>query len=409
MAALNLTYLRGLLGDAWVDAEIYAEKPEHLLGRWQKKDENNPRVKYAEELVAVILTSPNIKLSPEVLAQKIKEDYVATLAEMESAVFLAQQGFAVTLEPAAPQKGPDIRADLEGNPYFVEIRTVGFSEEEERVNLVTKQVFAKLNEVPSCYFAAVTISDECIPNSPQTKAAIDSLVEVLGVLKENKFKKATFYYAYPDGKVLNPGGDFYSTDLRDEVQKRCSDIVSKAEVVVRFDRLDEEQKRTPASVSPEVKHPPEPVNTHERLKKILNKKRNQLPKASRGIIVLEVSEQFMLDDFSIYAALYGDLIIEFAPVEAGQPVGEPTTRRNNRGFFRHTSRVSAIVIQRRAVEAGRVKSYQTVYPTNRANADTIRLSLAELKRFGDVGDRENLSAENAPNHVDVDLEIEKDG
>ena len=102
-------------------------------------------------------------------------------------------------------------------------------------------------------------------------------------------------------------------------------------------------------------------------------------KDSRGIIVLEVSEQFMLDDFSVESALYGDLEVQFRPVSGpSQPVGEPTTRRNDRGFFRLTSRVSAIVIQKRMVEAGQVKSDRKVYPTNRANADTIRLNLAEL-------------------------------
>jgi hypothetical protein len=57
-----------------------------------------------------------------------------------------------------------------------------------------------------------------------------------------------------------------------------------------------------------MKNPPEPVNDHERLKDIIYKKRKQLPKSSRGIITLEVSEQFMLSEFSILSALYGDFV-----------------------------------------------------------------------------------------------------
>jgi hypothetical protein len=129
----------------------------------------------------------------------------------------------------------------------------------------------------------------------------------------------------------------------------------------------------------------------------LEKKRDQLPKGSRGIIVLEVSEPFMLSDFSVERALYGDLLVEFPRVKSpGKAVEEMTARRNNQGFLLHTSRVSAIVIQKRKVEDGKVENEWQVYPTNRANADTIRLSLAELKRFGDIGDRKHLSAENAP-------------
>ena len=54
-----------------------------------------------------------------------------------------------------------------------------------------------------------------------------------------------------------------------------------------------------------------------------------------------------------------------------------------------------IVIHKRVIENGRIMSSWQVYPTNRANVDTIRLSLAEMERFGDVEDRKNLSAENA--------------
>ena len=144
----DLPYLRKLLGAAWVDEQIFSEKPVHLLGRRQKKNANKPWVRYTEELAKVILTSESVKLNPEVLAQKLKEDYVPTLAEMESAVFLIRQGFEVTVEPYAPEKGPDLRADSEGVAYFVEVRAVGFSEEEERVDLVTREIFKRLGPVP---------------------------------------------------------------------------------------------------------------------------------------------------------------------------------------------------------------------------------------------------------------------
>lgn len=164
---------------------------------------------------------------------------------------------------------------------------------------------------------------------------------------------------------------------------------------------------TAASLMKKMKLPPEPVNDHERLKAILNEKRKQLPKSSRGIITLEVSEQFMLSDFSVESALYGDLEFQFQRVDGmHEPVGEPIAKRNNQGFFRQTSRVSAIVIQYRRVDGGRVMLERKVYPTYRANDDTIRLTLAELRRFGELEDREHLTSEHAPNHVDQDAETE---
>jgi hypothetical protein len=109
----------------------------------------------------------------------------------------------------------------------------------------------------------------------------------------------------------------------------------------------------------------------------------------------------MLSDFTIISALYGDLEVGFPPVSGpGEPVGEMITGRNERGFFGQTARVSAIVIHKRAIENGLIKSSWQVYPTNRANFDTIHLSLTELERFGDIGDRRHLSAESPPNHND---------
>lgn len=404
MAPPDLPNLRKLLGHAWVDAEIVGENPMHPLGRWQKSAPNNPWVPYLEELVKVILTDKRIKFVPKDLRRKLKLEYDSTIAEMESAVFLAEQGFVVTLEPTAPKKGPDILAEWEGIPYFVEIREAGFSWDENRIHSISKEIFAKLNSVPSSYSVAFTIGDGYVANSAQRKAAIAVVVDALELLKENKLRKATLYYAHPNGKLLNPGGDLADSRgvMLSGKGKQYQEIVDKADFVARFKHLRKEQTGTPATLSRKLKFPPEPVKTHERLKNILIEKCSQLPKDSKNIIVLEVSEQFMLSDFTIISALYGDLEVGFSPVSGpGEPVGGMITGRNERGFFGQTARVSAIVIHKRAIENGLIKSSWQVYPTNRANVDTIRLSLTELERFGDIGDRRHLSAESPPNHNDA--------
>lgn len=394
----DLTYLRKLMGDTWVDAEVYGANPSHLLGQYHKNEKARVWLKHTEELVKNLLTNPKVKFDAEVLADKIKDPFISTLAEIESAAFLARQGFGIVLEPNAPKRGPDIRADWESVSYFVEVRAAGFSEDEERRERVTKQIFAKLNETPSAYSALFIIGDDYHAGSPRTKAAIELVIEVLDVLKEKQIKKATLYYQPPDGKVLLPEG-VYSADAQ------VNEIIAKADLIVRFEHLGEEMTGTAASLMKKMKLPPEPVNDHERLKAILNEKRKQLPKSSRGIITLEVSEQFMLSDFSVESALYGDLEFQFQRVDGiHEPIGEPIARRNNRGFFRQTSRVSAIVIQNRRVDGGRVMLERKVYPTNRANDDTVRLTLTELRRFGELEDREHLTAEHAPNHVDEDVE-----
>jgi hypothetical protein len=398
MGPPDLPYLRKLLGHAWVEVEIVGENPAHPLGRLQKSAPNNPWVPYLEGLVKFILTDKRIQFVPKDLRRKLKSEYDSTIAEMESAVFMAERGFVVTLEPTAPKKGPDILAEWEGIPYLVEIREAGFSWDENRIHSISKEIFARLNRVPSSYSVAFTIGDGYVANSAKLKAAMGVVIDALELLKEKKLRSATLYYAHPNGKLLNPGGDLADSRgmMLSAGGKQYQEIVEKADFVARFRHVGKEQTGTPATLSRKLKFPPEPVKTHERLKNILIDKCSQLPKDSRNIIVLEVSEQFMLSDFTIISALYGDLEVGFPQVSGpGEPVGEMITRRNERGFFGLTARVSATVIHKRVIENGRIMSSWQVYPTNRANVDTIRLSLAELERFGDVEDRKHLSAENA--------------
>jgi hypothetical protein len=384
------------MGDAWIEAEVCAENPTHMLGRQYKRNIDDPWVRHAEELIKEILTNPRVKFDATILAAKIKDPYDSTLAEMESAVYLVRQGFEIVLEPTAPKKGPDIRADREGVSYFVEVRAAGFSDEEDRRQRVTNEIFAKLTGVPSAYFAAFTIGDGLGAGSPETRAAIEAVVEVLGMLRGGGIKNATFYYARPDGKVLLQGdGPF-------DLGPKASEIMDKADCIVEFNHQGKEMTDTPASLMKKRVTLPEPVKDDKRLRKILNEKREQLPKGARGIITLEVTEQFMLSDFSVENALYGDLQVQFKLVDG--EVRNPIQTRKNNGFFRNTSRVSAIVVQTRDVVDGNVVMARRVYPTNRGNPDTIRLTRAELARFGDLEDRDHLTAEHAPNHVDPDVE-----
>jgi hypothetical protein len=390
-----VNYLCKLLGDAWVEAELLGADPTHPLGCHRKSDLNTPWVPYVERLVKFILTDTRIKCRTKDLIRKFKAEYTSTVAEMEAAFFLAKQGFVVTVEPNAPRKGPDLLVEREGVSYFVEIREAGLSWEEDRIHRITKEVFAQLSALPSRYFVAITVGEAYTPSSPKLQAAIAVVLEALELLKNREMKQATLYYAHPEGKLLNPDGD---AGLRfSGSQPQYQSIVDKADFIARFSDVGKDQTETPASLSKIPKFPPEAVKTHERLKNILVEKSSQLPKNSRGILLLEVSEQFLLSDFTIERALYGDLEVSFAPVSGpSEPVREMTLKSNERGFFGLTARVSAVAIHTRTVKDAEIQSSWHVYPTNRANSDTIRLSLAELELFGDVGDRKHLAAENAP-------------
>lgn len=393
-----LVFLRQLMGDSWIDANVFGEKPKHLLGQWWKKGDLNPWLAYTESLVQAILTNEKIRLDRVALAQKVKADYVSTLAEMEAAAFLLERGFSVVLEPAYPQKGPDLRADWQETPYFVEVKTVVHSDEDSRFNRISNEVFRTLNSVPSSYSVSITVGDKYVPRSQPLRKATEAILKSLEILKEENWTRATLYYSGA-GRLLNPGGDFSGSGAASgSIRAKHQPIIDKADFIASFRHVGEERPKTAAFMAREFKKHPEADKSHERLKGILDKKRKQLPKGSRGIILIERSELFMLSDFAIEAALYGNLVVQIrAPQTPGGPLEEVTASRDHQGIFALTSRISAVVIHERHVDGSNVRSEWKVYPTDRANSDTIRLGLAELRRFGEVGDRDSLSAENAPN------------
>ena len=387
MATPEYVSLRALMSEEWVETNILSEKAEHLLGRWHRKADGNPWVNYTDQLIGQLIGSQRIAFDKDALARKLAAEYVPTLAEIEVAVHLLEGGFDLVLEPTAPAKGPDIRADIAGNTYFVEVRAVNDSEDDERFNAVSSEIFARLNETPSRYRVNVTVGEDCIAGSGDLKKAIDQAVNALSVMKENKWKHARLFHS-AENSILDPG-----TGLTDEEKE----MATKAELIVEFHDTGEDQEKTVASAWRPYKSPPEPDQTHERLKKMLNKKRTQLPENSRGVLVFDVSELFMLSDFSIESALYGDLVVRFtAPSTPGGPIGDPALFRNGRGFFGKSSRVSAVVFHTRHVADGKMENRWRVFPTNRADKDTIQLDEVELTRFGELEDRTSLSAEHLP-------------
>jgi hypothetical protein len=52
-----LVFLRELMGDAWIDANVFGKNPKQLLRQWWKKGDQNPWVAYTESLVHFSLHS----------------------------------------------------------------------------------------------------------------------------------------------------------------------------------------------------------------------------------------------------------------------------------------------------------------------------------------------------------------
>lgn len=392
----KMNNLRKLFGDEWFEREVLGAEPEHLLGRWHKKNRDNPITKYTDELVRYALAGDALKCDVARLATKLQGEFVDTLVELGYAVFLVDQGMEVTMEPTVPLAGPDLRV-IKEEEYFVEIRRVQLDEACAAADIATEDVFTRLCEVPSRYSVVISMTDEYSAHSPMLKNAVRLVRSALDDLEKRGIQKATFCYYNSDDYCLCEGPEVnaeynytnrqhLADQIRDEEWKR------NATFLARFDDTGQKNDRTVVGVLPlgAERHLVQPDETYLRLRKLLGKKQKQLPKGTPGIILLDITDlgKLLVDEFTITRALYGDLVVTIRG-EEGFP--HDLNRKPN-GYFMGTSRVAAVVIQKTQIEADRVLVSREVFPTNNPHARVLKLE--ELKLFGTIAEGlENLCAE----------------
>jgi HEPN domain-containing protein len=391
--------LRKLFGDEWIKEEVLRADPEHPLGRWYRKSPDSSVIRYTEELADFVLNSGRIKCDTSRLASKLKGEFVDTLVELGYAVFLARRGGTVTMEPTAPKSGPDLLV-AKDESYYVEMRRVGLDEDHAAVDAATEDVFARLCSTPSRYSIALSMTNDYTAYSPKLKRASRHVASALKDLEAKGWPEAVLYYHGPtdwavrEQDVRNMKFD-YSDGAKLAAQMQEFERAREATFVARFYDSGKQQDRTPVSVLSlgNARESLQPDQTYLRLRGILNKKREQIPKNSRGVILLEISAlaKLMVNHFTISRALYGDLLLKPVAAVEGEGFDWDMSRVAN-GFFLGTSRVSAVVVEEADVGKAEIAFNRTVYPTNNPRASV--LTLAELELFGTIAeDLENLCAE----------------
>lgn len=391
----SMKNIQQLLGEEWVSHEILGGEAKHPLGKWHRKHPNNPVIRYVEELAGFVLDDA-VRCDVSRLASKLKGEFVETLIELGYAVFLAKQGFRVVMEPTAPEAGPDLLA-VKNAEYYIEIRKVGLDDVHEAVDLATEDVFRRLCSLPSRYSVLISMTAEYSAYSPQLKKAVGLIEDVMTDLAKRRVARATLYYydstdyAVQEGDEVQPKYNYRDPEKLAR-QIRDQQKVQHAPFVARFYDTGQENERTMVGVHSlgAKPHRLKPDETYLRLRSILKKKQKQLPKDSAGLIMLEITdlEKLMVDEVTLSAALYGDLVMNLR-AEPGFP--HDLYRKPN-GFFMGTSRVSAVVIERCRVSDDDVLVTREVFPTNNPHAKV--LTLGELECFGEVaGGYEHLCAE----------------
>src|SRR5258708_10065313 len=235
----TLKYLRKLMGEAWVEREIMCAEPRHPLGKWYKQSADNPMTGYADELADFILNSRSFKCDTARLATKLNGEFVDTLVEIGYAVFLGKRGFQVTMEPSAPQAGPDLLA-VRGNEYFIETRRVNVDDAQAKVDLATEDVFSRLRATPSRHRVLISITDDYSAFSQKLVKALKVVRSVLKDLEQRQVQKATLYYHGAEACELHEGEERepefdYSDGEKLAVQMHEFERRRNARFIARFD------------------------------------------------------------------------------------------------------------------------------------------------------------------------------
>jgi len=391
--------LRKLLGDQWFEDNVVGAEPRHALGRWYKRSPESSVIRYTEDLANFALNNGALKCDTSRLASKLQGEFVDTIVELGYGVFLAKRGCVVTMEPTAPKAGPDLLVEKDRG-YYVEVRKVGLDEEHRTVDAATEDVFARLCGTPSRYDIVLSMTNEYVAFSPELKKASRRVASVLNDLEQKKLPEAVLYYHGPNDWIVR---DYdvrkVEFDYADEAKLAAQigefERAGEARFVAHFYDSGELRERTHVSVLSlgEDPGPLQPDQTYLRLRGILNKKREQIPKNSRGVILIEISAlaKLMVDEFTILRTLYGDVLVNPVATPGGEGFDLDMHRAPN-GFFLGTSRVSAVVVETVDVGTEKITFNRTVYPTNNPQADILHLE--ELKLFGEIGEGlENLCFE----------------
>ena len=387
--AVKMKQLRKLLGHEWIEQNVVCSDPQHPLGRWYQVSPDSPVIRYAEELANFVLNIGAVKCDLSRLASKLKGEFVDTLVELGYAVFLGRRGCAVTMEPTAPKSGPDLLV-VKDESYYVEVRKVGLDQDHAAVDAATEDAFARLCGAPSRYNIVLSMTHEYTAYSPQLKQAARRVASVLKDVEAKNLPEATLYYHGPkdwvvrEQDVRNMEFD-YSDGTNLAAQLNEFERARQARFIARFYDSGGQQDRTPVSVMSLGDNPDrlQPDQIYLRLRVILNKKREQIPKNSRGVILLEISDlaKLMVDHYTLSNALYGDLMFGLTPAAGGEGFDSDMSRKSN-GFFLGTSRVSAVVVETIRVGVEEITFTRQVYPTNNPQAQALRSE--ELKLFGEI-------------------------
>lgn len=380
--------LKDFLGIAWFEEMINSSRPrKHPLYWLLTRD-----IPYTsavlhnltdnlEIALQVIEKNPKREEKEKRLCGKLKNttEFYDVLPEIEWAAYLKNAGFPVSIEPTFPQKGPDLKAEINGEDIYFEIKSLNLSEEDRKEENYFIEIMGRIKEIQSRFFVNISLHDsfsdeDIFPVIKLIKKKINEFE------RKNIYQPVSVYYFSPsdirewygyDG--LNPPHDVYYNPMKYPLFWERH----KAKVIVTFYPLEDYFDATIVDIVDAA----ESVDDTKRIRKSLGKKLEQLPTNAPVVVVIDVTFSYV-DNISVEDAIYGSSIYTIRlNTQTGETADEYWNRKRN-GIFQSSTRISAVVMYKRKISDDEaIKFERKVYGNPMAKNP---LNKDEISKIGEI-------------------------
>lgn len=273
-------------------------------------------------------------------------EFYDVLPEIEWAAHLKNAGFSISIEPTFPEEGADLKAEIDGEDIYFEIKSLHLSKEDRKKENYCDEITDRIRKIQSRFYVSISLHDSFFDEDlfPVIEL-IDGKINEFG--RKNICQPVSVYYFSSsdirewhgyDG--LNPPQDVQSNPM--EYPLFWEGHKAKAKVI--FCPLNDYFGATIVGIGGPAKF----GDDTNRVRKSIGRKLKQLPTNAPAIVVIDVTFSYA-DNISVEDAIYGSSIYTtLANTQTGEIADEYWNRERN-GIFQSIMRISAVVMYKRKV------------------------------------------------------------
>ena len=336
-----------------------------------------------EIVLQVIEKYPKREEKEKRLCGKLKNttEFYDVLPEIEWAAYLKKRGFPVSIEPTFPKKGPDLKAEINGEDIYFEIKSQNLSEDDRKEENYFIEIMDRIKEIQSRFFVSTSLRDNF---SDEDLIPVIRLIKkkINGFERKNIYQPVSVYYFSPSDirewsgyDELNPPHDVYSNPMKYPLFWERH----KAKVIITFYPLDDYFGATIVGIGGGA----EDVDDTKRVRKSISRKLEQLPTNAPAVVVINVTFSYA-DDISVEDAIYGSSIYTIRlNTQTGETADGYWNRKRN-GIFQSIRRISAVVMYKQKVSnEGFIEFERKIYRNPMAKNP---LDKDQISKIGEIMD-----------------------